>query len=320
MKKLIAMVVVTVFLLSIVPMAFAERGRSSERNRLEVEREDENEVEYETESEDSDDDSLDDSRVKVKERVRIKKNEYLKAREEFAQLKMKVREGKIEADQTRTKLRSCADVTVDDCRNAKEKYNEHISEVVHLVITKLEEIRANLQSLETADETAGAIAKIDSLISELNSGLEAVKIAATKEEYKTALLKLKDSVKKAQEYIRTFVPQAFNYRLGGVLVKAERLTAKLEKLLQKAQERGRDATKAKPLVESFKKTVGEAKQKFEEAKKLFSQNKLEDAKATMREAHQLLKKAHETLKQIHAALKASGTETSELLETAVPVA
>ena len=95
--------------------------------------------------------------------------------------------------------------------------------------------------------------------------------------------------------------------------------ARLEKLLQKAKERGKDVTKVTPLVESFKKTLGESKQKFEEAKKLFSQNKLEDAKTVMKEAHQLLKKAHEILKQIHASLKTSGTETAELLESA-PVA
>jgi len=322
-KKLIALIVMSIFLLSIVPMAFAENGRSSGRNRLEVEREDENEVEHETETEieDSGDDSLDDSRLKAKEKIKLKKIEYLKSREEFVKLKLKVREGKSEAEKTRTKLRSCADVATDDCSNAKGKYNEHISEVVQLVITKLEELKANMQSIESADAdvATNAASKVDALIFELNSKLEAVKSAATKEEYKNALMELKDSVKKAQDYIRAFLPQTFNYRLGGVLIKAEQLGARLEKLLQKAKERGKDVTKVTPLVESFKKTLGESKQKFEEAKKLFSQNKLEDAKTVMKEAHQLLKKAHEILKQIHASLKTSGTETAELLESA-PVA
>ena len=323
-KKLIALAVTAVFLLSIVPMAFAERGRSGGRNRLEVEREDENEVEHETETEieDSGDDSLADSRLKVKEKIKLKKIEYLKSREEFAQLKLKVREGRFEAEKIKTKLRSCADVATDDCSNAKGKYNEHISEVVHLVITKLEEIRANAQSIESVDVdvATSAASKIDELISKLNSKLEAVKSAATKEEYKNALMELKDSVKKAQDYIRTFLPQTFNYRLGGILIKAEQLGARLEKLLQNAKERGKDVTKVTPLVESFKKTVVESKQKFEEAKKLFSQNKLEEAKTAMKEAHRLLKKAHEILKQIHASLKTSGTETTELLESAAPAA
>lgn len=326
-KKLIAWAVMAIFLLSIVPMTLAERGRSRERNRVGIEQEDddESEVEYESEieAEDSDDDSLDDSglKIKMKEKIKLKRNEYLKAREEFAQLKMKVREGRSEADETRKKLRSCVDVANDDCSNAKGKYDEHISEVVHLVITKLEELRANMQSTESADANAAtsAASKIDALISELNSKLEAVKNAATKEEYKSALIELKASVKKAQDYIRTFLPQTFNYRLGGVLIKAEQLGARLEKLLQKAKEKGRDTTKVTPLVESFKKTVGESKTKFGEAKKLFSQNKLEDAKTAMKEAHQLLKKAHEILKQIHAALKTSGTDAAELLKSA-PVA
>ncbi len=309
MRRTVVLLVVAMFLLSSVPFVFAERGSGQSRGRDRSVG-----VEHELEDEGVDDQSQE--RLRIHD-LRVDREALKKAKGEFKALKEKLKEERKNAQELRKNLRACADLSTDACEAAKGKFDVHIENVVNLVLTKLEELKRLVQSVDLdKGKMPDVVARADELIAKIKSKLDAAKNAGTKEAYRAALKELKNVLREAQDFVHTVMPQTFNNRLGGILEKAKQLGAKLDRLLERAKSDGRDVSGVEPLITSFKSTVDEALKKFADAKSSFAAGNHEAARKAMQEAHQLLKKAHELLRQIHQTLKNKDVDVSTLASDA----
>lgn len=197
------------------------------------------------------------------------------------------------------------------------------------MISHLEKVKTTAQSNEdlTEQEASEIITKIDAEIKELQDAKAKAEAATTKEELKEASNTILNSWKDINRYTLFHIAKIVNARHGGIIVKLKHLELRLQKVLEKMEENGKDTSAIQPLVDEFNKYLEEAKTKFDLAEQKFEDFKalpepkgeegnkiIQEAQGYMKEARDSLKNAQEKLKEIVKAVKdAKGDK--ELAET-----
>ncbi len=161
---------------------------------------------------------------------------------------------------------------------------------------------------ERLNKMAEAKAKADALTEE-----------STQMEIKGAAKELREAVTEGKRALRTGAHKMVYQKMGGVLKSSEQLKAKLEKMLEKLQEKGADTSGI--ALDAFKTKLTEAEALHAEAAKLFESAKtaepgqkdelMKQSTGKLREARKALMDAHTMLREIVQQIKEKSTAVKE---------
>lgn len=264
------------------------------------------------------------ARTVAKARLEAASEKLKEAREAFVKAKQDFAAEKKAFAELKAKLKDCGDDNeTQACAEASAeitlKARAMIISSLDMMLEHLQKVRASVEESEhmTAEEAAEALEAIDAKIAELEA-LKAEAEAITAETSKETVQDLakrvanawKTSVKTEVEHRAGFVMAS---RMGGIVVKSERLGVKLEHMLEVAAEKGVDTAAVQASIDSFHTLVTEAQEQhakavtaFEAAADLTGEarnTKLKEANTALKAAQSKLKEAHKVLKDITAALR-----------------
>ncbi|MBS3176867.1 hypothetical protein J4457_06555 [Candidatus Woesearchaeota archaeon] len=285
-KKMFSTLVLGLFLVSMVPLAFAEDDSTDNDDDA-----------------NDDDDTNDDDRLTrrevVKERYENNKERREKTadkikeiREDIAEHRAKVKEARENLAERREELkRICAeDPNSDACQDVKEKAKgdskEFLLRSVDRILSGLDKMRDRVANSEWSQEDKDkATVTLDQYIADveaLKTKIEALTKENTRENYKAIAEELRAKWKEIKEDFKEFAKNVVNRKLDKVVERMNNAADKFEAIIGRLSEKGVDVTEAKSLLSDLRAKLDEA------------------AAAEGREQHALLKEAHGILKKLNA--------------------
>ncbi len=333
MKKIMAILLGFLLLVSIVPAVFAEYGRgtlpiirANERNVSLNDTSVEARVNAKIEA------KLNHERVKeVREELKERREELRdQFKERIEKLKEQRKDIREELKERKEILKSRRDNFLDlkkelkECRSDEEKCNElridlkiksrdYMEEASERILLLAEKTKVKIEVSNLSNETK------TKLLNNLNSSTELVLEAkikidslnenSTKEEVKEAAKNLRESWHSLKKLIKITNAVFVENKLGLIIERAEHLDDKLNRFLDKLEAEGKNTAEIEAKIDEFNLHIKNAKEKREQAINILVDAKLnlengerseevEEAHKLFREAHQELKKAHQLLKEI----------------------
>lgn len=337
-KRMAALAVLALFIMSIVPVAFAERNGEEREDRREnsgegsVERSGEDTETEEDRRENSGEGSVERSgedtgtggedgaerarrlrikdkdidqvreRVKeIREQLREKKDLYLEAREAL-------REKKEQLQELREKAR-CKDES-EDCRDKKldlkKGVREHLVKTIELIERSLEKLQnlvdnSKVLSEEEKQDALQRIAELETQLQEKKAELEALADSMTNEGLRTQIRELKDlwhTVRKEQRWIVAQLTNSKQDNLVGIYI---RYGDRAEAQITKLEEQGAAVAGLGELLAKYRESVEELKVAQADAKAAWL-----DAKSSpeaLEQARELQQTFREKAKESKASLR-----------------
>jgi hypothetical protein len=300
MKKVNAILVITLFMLSLVPLSIAHDGvdhvTEEEALRHEKEVSSDKDDDYEEEYEDGD--------YKIKEKRKIKngKEEYelrlkldkerqefrLKAidekKEHYAALRDRYRERKDAFIEHKTKYRRCQDDDSEACDGIRGDALEHgkafllrASEVFIEHIDKIIE-RIENSDMEGKEEK---ILELSRCSENVNSEMENVKGSSSIEELRENGKKLHEAMKECKELVVNSGKEAYRKSVERLMKHGRALNSNLEKLLKYIERKQIDV--------DIEDEAAEIQNGLDKAKGLFDAKDYKGAQEALKEVHPMLK-------------------------------
>jgi len=217
----------------------------------------------------------------------------------------KYREAKQNLEQTKEQLKQCkgkGDVQCTETRKqARKQSHQFLLNAADRVLGLLEKTKQRLQESEEMTEEAKAEAteEIEQRMSEIASVRETIEEMgedATKDEIKEATGIMKHAWNKSNKEIKSKAGKAAAGKIGGVIVKIEKLETKLERTIEQLQNQGKDTAPIEEAMEKFQNHVSLAKEEHAKAMEKFQSGKANEATQHIRAAHNQIKDAHMILK------------------------
>lgn len=249
---------------------------------------------------------------------------FNEAEDKFMKVLSEHKEAKEKAAKLKDVLKECETSDTEEC---KQKLKDHKDEAKRFllnaadaIIAQLEKIKARVQASEdlSDEEVNELLSRLDAQISEVRDAratIENLTPESSRADIKEAAKKIRVAWGKIKQDVKRDVEHLIDSRIGGIVVRSKHLETKLDRILAKMAEEGRDTSAVESLVADFNAALDEAKQhyegalaKYKEFKDNKDENTLKQAQDLRKQAHESLKKAHETLKQIFKTLKAQGKE------------
>ncbi len=305
MGKLMAMMMLAIFMLSIVPIAFAERDTSDRDRQARMEKKD----------------AALERAEQLRSALREKKERYLEARQAYLDKKERLSELRRQA--------RCANDS-EECRakklDLKKGVKDHLLKTADLIDRSLEKLQervteSKVLSEEEKQEALARLTDLEKQLDEKRAEIDALPDAVTNEELRTHIRELKDLWHKVRKEQRWVITQLINNKqdnLVGIYLRfGDRAEVQIQKLkLQGADVAGLEELLAKyrESVESLKVAQGEAKAAWLEAKS--SPEALERARELQETFREKAKETKASLRNLLQELKevrqgVAGEETPE---------
>ncbi len=248
---------------------------------------------------------------------------YIRARERFIVVKMDLERAKLLFQERQRLKGECkglgeCNITEEDMINSAKNF---LGNSADAIIEHLTKVKSKVEENEDlAEEEANEmIAKIDAKIAEIQAAKEQAQNATTKEEIREAAKKINAAWKNIKILTQIHATALINARVGGIIVKSEHLKEKLEKILARMEENGKNVDDIKPMIDEFEAKLKLAQEKYEAAVQKYKEfwmsedkpeakEKLEEAKSLMEEAKEALKETNEKLRDIIKAIKEKNGE------------
>ncbi|MBD3303806.1 hypothetical protein GF343_01555 [Candidatus Woesearchaeota archaeon] len=318
MKKLFALFVMTIFLISLVPAAFAIQENNADNITAQDKQVRAKKIKPMQAK----------ARVKnIRENIREK---HVKLRERYQKNKELVREKLTKAKERRkvaiqhhqeakqkinarkAQLAGCKDNNSTECVNARKetrvqtkRYLTNIAEHILAMIAKTKD-RVKKSNIED-EEKSGLITKLDEEAEEIAGAMDTLEELgedSTKEEFKEVTKIIRESWKDLRLIIKKGVGKAANGKIHAISVRLGNLQRKLHKIMDRLEDAGKDTSTAEPYIETFDEKLEEAKNHRDRARALYKEGKVDEAAKATEEAHTALREAHKALKNFVRALKA----------------
>ncbi len=319
MRKAISLAILAIFLLSILPSGLAQQRRSTDRlnerlQQIEQERTERIQQLQQQSEWAKYNDSLG-FKARVLSRIRIEnaKENFIRARERYELAKINLEQARLRFKERQEIRKQCK---IGNCNVTDEELIEHaknfLGNSADAIIEHLNKVKGKIQENEdlTEEEAADMIAKIDAKIAEIQEAKEQVENATTKEEIREAAHKINAAWKNIKQLTTFHANVLINARIGGIVIKSEHLKEKLDRILARMEENGKDVTDIQPLIDEFEAKIDLAKEKYEAAIDKFKEfrdtedtDKLREAQDFMKEAKKALQEANEKLREIIKAIK-----------------
>ena len=284
MKRLLAVSIIAIFLLSLIPLSLAHEDDDNE--------DDEDDDRFEKLREISDE-----KREKALENVKEHQEKLLEKQERVKELKEKV--------------------------NSKKESKRHFENSREFMLINIDLMIEYLEKLKTRVDSSGDISEHEAqeIIEEIDDRIEDLKERKQKLLISQELSFIREELKKLKEFDKDLkdisikhVDKLNQRRLGEIIKRAEKLEEKLDRILANANVTNQSQVNS--LVTQFKAKIASARDKYEDALDLF-----EDAKnaSSSFERHQLIIQAHERFVSAHFDLKSAHFILKEIFRIVKPV-
>ena len=337
MKKIMAMFMMVLLVLSATPLVLADADNATDAIGSDSGDDITNTGDTTVVSDDSDaSDSLEDEtelRVKLddKERLALKKagipkkrvildrklkvlrQDYVEAKSDYLEARANYLDKKKAFVGAKKKWNGCKNDDSVECVQIRKETKRHAKQFLlnsaDMVLNTLEKLKSKIQASEdmTEEEVSEALSEIEEKITEITElkvTIEALNGESTKEEIHEVRDSIKTIWKSTKKVIKVRAGVLVNKRMGGIIVQSERLSIKLSRAIDRLEAKGYDISGIEDLEADFDAKLAEAKDNYE-----IAQEKYEAAKDTtsfdlvIREAHNYLVKAHNDLKDARVILR-----------------
>lgn len=267
------------------------------------------------------------ARVIVKEKLENARDKFANAKEKYSDAKERYHDARLKFNETKEKLAECKDTNSTECAQLRAeiiaKAKEQLLKTADLMIEHLDKLKSKVEASEdlSEEEAKEIIEKIDAQIAEIEAIKVKIETAATKEEVAAAAKELRSKLASLKKISDVHAGRVVNARIGGIIVKSKQLETKLNSILERMAEKGKNTSAIDPLIADFNAKLNEARthynlsiEKFKEAKATDTPNSdlINEAQGHMKEAHNALQDAQKILKDIVKAIKdADGGEELE---------
>jgi hypothetical protein len=249
-----------------------------------------------------------------KEMRQERKDMHQQWKEKRTELKSEREQARAELGQTKGNLAQCRGSDSADCqetrKQAKVQAGKFLTKASEHIIAVIEKAKERIQSSALSDEAkATLIADLEADVAEIDAAQEAsaaLDETATKEDLKAAADTIKQLWGKAKEDIKTAMGAVVSNRVGGIVVKMEKLADKFERVIAKLEGKGKDVGALKAKQADYQAKLDSAKALQEEAKVLIAAGDRAGANEKIKSAHQELKAANELLRGIVQEIRGAG--------------
>ncbi|MBU2589148.1 MAG: hypothetical protein KKB39_00115 [Nanoarchaeota archaeon] len=249
-------------------------------------------------------------RTVAKEKLQNARQNFEKAKEKFGLAKEKFQQTKNKFENAKG-LQICKDSPdSEECNLAREELTllakDKLLDQIGILLENLEQIQAKAEENEALSEED--LQKVLTFVEEKKAQLELIKAEIEAAETKDEIVEAAKNLKQAwnKERVQAHVGFMLNARMAGILVSADHLEAKLERVLERMIENGKDTSVVEPLVADFDSKLVVAKEKFEASQDLFAEAReleAQDRATKVQEAQALLKESKDALREANVILK-----------------
>ncbi len=341
LKKLSALVILTIFVISLIPIALAQPNednnkpiekavkkaitsleKAAERAEAQIGNQ-ERIMERAKERIEAQERTVEKTREKL-EQIQVK---YLAAKEKYLAAKQRYIEVKEKVNTLREEIQECVE---GECEPKRKQFRIQSRDVlIHLsdvVLETLNKLKSKIESSEmTEEEKAQALADLEvqiTVVEEAKAVLGELTENITKEEIKDAIKTIKEAWKTTKPQIKLGLGKVIGAKLGNIIVKTEQLEEKFNKIRNRLEGKGHDVTALDNYLEEFNGKLTSAKEHWELSREMFGEARTaENVSAAVKEAHQhqtqarnLIKEAKEDIRNIVRAIKGLEAEETEELE------
>jgi len=335
-KKLSALFVLSVFLLSMIPMAFAEEAvklRSQERiqvlepvvisaanispERVQVREEIREEI-----KERLGNDSLLVKRQIAQTELAQARSQYQLAKEHYLDVKEAYLNQRATFLRAKNAYQTCKDLDTEECQEKRDEIKSnakpYLLHVADLVLKELERVKAKVESSEdlSEEEIAEIVADLEEKIAEVEDAkavIENLDEDSTREEINDAAKTIRQAWSHTKVALKKHVGRLVNARLGNIILRTEVLEKRLYKARDKLEARGLDVSALDEMLDDFSTKLDIAADKYNEARDIWSDaNTPGEVDEAAKEVHALLVEAKEALKEAKDLLRDVVKEIKQL--------
>ncbi len=249
----------------------------------------------------------------TEQEVKRARQQYLQAKENYLKLRKNYLEKRTAVIDAKQDYLKCKNVDTEDCegirKHTREEARNFLLHTADLILNHIERIIERVNSNEdlSEEEASDILARLDEIekeIQDAKSVIEDLDENSSKEEIKEAAKTIRHAWKKIKKDFKNSIGRVFGARLRTIIAKAEIAGERLDHTIEKLQEEGKDTSELEELVDKYYEYVDSAIDKYEEAR-----DKWKDAVTPgevdeiAREVHSLLKQANEDLKNAHKLLR-----------------
>jgi len=230
-----------------------------------------------------------------------------KMRQRKTNLQQNYQEGKQKLADIKSELSQCkgkADTACAETRTrAKEHANNFLLNSADRVLALLEKTRERVEQSEklSPQEKNDALEKLDTRLGDMagvRETIEQMDETATKEQIQEASKLLGDSWKGANKEVKTQAGKVAADKIGGILVQIERLQAKLQNKIEQMKKAGKDTSAIDAMMNDFNAKINTAKEAQVSAKEQYTAGNANEGTIQVRNAHQNIKQARTMLKDV----------------------
>lgn len=321
MKKLFALFVMALFVISMVPAAFAAndnagRGATGDAGTDTIQARQQTTVTV------AGQDGQAGKMKNMRERYQEMREKYAQnkeqvrerlamAKEKRAEAKAKHQDAQKRIQERKEQLTACKGSETENCRQArretKRATKEYLSGVSEHVLGLLAKTKERVQASNMPeDQKAEILAKLDERAVEIAGAAESVVELGeedTKEEFVEAAKIIKNSWKETKQGIKKGVGKVAANKIRAVTTRMEQLQTRVQRTLQRLSGEGKDTSRAQAQLTAYEAQLEAAKTANNEAEQLYQSGDIDGAVAKTKEAHRNLLKAHKALKQLVKDIK-----------------
>ena len=269
MKKMFALAVLAIFMLSIVPAVLAEEG-VGDVEPLKATKEPGKQAKNLIEN-------TKEKIVQTRERLQFLKTKHLEAKEKFEEQKQNVLK-------IRDRVKACQEDS-EECLKVKKDLKvgvkNHLVKTSDLILRSLDKLVDQIENAKnlTDEEKEDALAKVTVMEEELTAKkteLEALGGDVTAEEIKAGIKELKELWNRIRKEQRWIVTQLINNKMGTVVDKHDEFYNAMEMRISSLEDKDvseEDLTNVKAVMEEFKEAVDNLKADQEEAEEAWADAK-----------------------------------------------
>jgi hypothetical protein len=228
----------------------------------------------------------------------------------------------------------CNDTNSTECQELEQQAIEnakiYLNTSATAMISHLEQIKATVQESDiiSDDEVTEIVESIDAQIESLNSVIDDIEAADTKEEVKAAAKEL-DGIWRATRWNAVaYVAHVMNTRVDTIIKKSEKLEERMDCVIAQMDNQSIDTSAIEDKLNNFSEKVQDAKDDWKKAKDLYTEiralaitnkngsnndnikEKAEEMKTLVDSAHGKLKEANKLIVEIAREAKESGANIS----------
>ena len=182
--------------------------------------------------------------------------------------------------------------------------------MAELILNELDKIKNKIDSSEDlsegeSNELLNSINEKIMKIEEAKNVVEGLTEESTKEEVQDAAKLIKKNWFETKNIAKRAVGELINSRIGGIIIKSKQLEVKLNRILEKIVEQGKDTILVDGLLTDFNSLLESSRENYEKAVEKYKEARLatEDVEGLIQEAHNYMKQAHTDLKDAHNILR-----------------